>query len=132
MIVIWPRMNRYPNDDVAIILLNDMKIPDAIKTSLRDIRQRKVRAALTMLGIIIGIASVIVIMSLGASAQSYIVGQVQSFGSNLIAVNPGAPISGAPASVAGVIIKTLVKRDVDALQNEPSIKLVTDNVTGPR
>ena len=107
-----------------------MKFRDAIKTSLRDLRQRKVRGALTMLGIVIGIASVIVIMSLGASAQSYILDQVESFGSDIIAINPGAPTKGPPAAVQGIIIKTLNQRDVESLEKEPAVVAVAARVSG--
>jgi len=88
------------------------------------------RSALTMLGIVIGIASVITIMSLGDSAQAYILGQVQSFGSDIISVNPGAPTNGPPAAVQGIIITTLNQRDVDSLKNEPSILKVAARVSG--
>lgn len=107
-----------------------MIFKDAFKTSTRSLTHRKMRSILTILGIVIGIASVIIIMSLGSSAQKYIINQVQSFGSNLLSINPGAPINGAPASIAGVVIKTLVKQDVEDLKNEPSVKLVSANVTG--
>jgi putative ABC transport system permease protein len=109
-----------------------MRLPDAIASSIRDIRQRKGRSALTMLGIVIGIGSVIVVMSLGASAQAYILGQVQSFGSDLISINPGAPTAGGgpPAAVQGIVVKTLVQRDVDALEREPSILEVAGRVSG--
>jgi len=83
-----------------------------------------------MLGIVIGIASVITIMSLGESAQSYILGQVQSFGSDIISINPGAPTSGPPAAVQGIIITTLNQRDIDSLENEPSIVKMAARVTG--
>jgi len=83
-----------------------------------------------MLGIVIGIASVITIMSLGESAQAYILGQVQSFGSDIISINPGAPTSGPPAAVQGIVIKTLNQRDVASLQNEPSILRVAARVSG--
>lgn len=107
-----------------------MRLPDAIAFSLRDIRQRKGRSALTMLGIIIGIGSVIVVMSLGSSAESYILNQVNSFGSDLISINPGAPTGGSPAAVQGIVIKTLVQRDLEALKREPSILDVVGRVSG--
>lgn len=107
-----------------------MKFSDAIASSLRDLRQRKVRGALTMLGIVIGIASVIIIMSLGASAQSYILSQVESFGSDIISINPGAPTDGPPAAVQGIIIKTLTERDTDSLANEPAIIGTAARVSG--
>jgi putative ABC transport system permease protein len=107
-----------------------MKLNDAIRSSLRGMRQGKVRTALTMLGIIIGVSSVILIMSLGASAQKYILDQVQSFGSDIISINPGAPTSGPPASAQGIIIKTLNQRDVESLEREPSIVSVAARVSG--
>lgn len=83
-----------------------------------------------MLGIIIGIMSVIGIMSIGASTQQYIVDQIQSFGSNLISIAPGAPSSGPPAAVVGVIVKTLVERDVAAIERETPVVAVSPNVRG--
>src|SRR5512143_750153 len=109
-----------------------MRYNDAIKSSLRGMRQGKMRTALTMLGIVIGVSSVILIMALGASANRYIVDQVESFGSShLINVQPGAPVmGGAPSSIAGLVVKTLVQRDVDTLRLEPSILVVAPNVNG--
>ena len=108
-----------------------MLLRDAFKTATRSLAHRKMRSILTMLGIVIGIASVITIMSLGASAKQYIVGQVQSMAPNMINVQPGAPVTGgAPSSTMGFVIKTLVARDVDALKREPSITNVAPNVTG--
>ena len=86
-----------------------------------------------MLGIVIGIASVIVLMSIGASAQNLILSQVQGIGSNLIFVIPGATKGSrfsSPASVQGIIIKTLVQNDIDALAREPSIVRVGPLVSG--
>ncbi len=108
-----------------------MTFKDILHTGLRSVRHARMRSFLTILGIVIGIASVIIIMSLSASAQDYIVGQVESFGSDLMSINPGVPVAGgAPAQAAGVVIKTLVKQDADNLSREPSIKLVSANVTG--
>lgn len=91
------------------------------------------RSVLTMLGIVIGIASVIILMSIGQSAQNLILGQVQSIGSNLIIIVPGAPSNGKfspPAAAQGVVITSLQQRDVDALQREPSIDLAVPEVRG--
>jgi len=92
------------------------------------------RSFLTMLGIIIGISSVILLMSLGASAQDYILAQVQGIGSNLIIINPTASSSSSrfqpPSAVLGVIIKTLTDNDVIALKREPAIQYVGAAVRG--
>ncbi|MDD2657508.1 MAG: ABC transporter permease [Candidatus Pacebacteria bacterium] len=108
-----------------------MLFRDAFKTATRSLAHSKMRSVLTMLGIVTGIASVIIIMSLGDSAKQYIVGQIQSMAPNMINVQPGAPvIGGAPSSVMGLVVKTLVARDVESLKREPSITNVAPNVTG--
>ena len=110
-----------------------MLFQDAFKTATRSLVHRKMRSILTMLGIVIGIASVIILMSLGQSAQQLILGQIQSIGSNLIVVIPGAPSGGGfapPASAQGILITTLQERDVEALRREPSIKLAAPLVSG--
>jgi len=110
-----------------------MLLKDAFKTSTRSLTHGKMRSILTMLGIVIGIASVIVLMSIGQSAQDLILNQVQSIGSNLIIIMPGAPSGGgfsAPASTQGIVITSLKQEDVDALQREPSIDLAVPEVRG--
>src|ERR1035437_1849353 len=110
-----------------------MLFRDAFKTSTRSLTHGKMRSLLTMLGIVIGIASVIILMSIGQSAQDLILGQVQSIGSNLIIIMPGAPNNkkfSSPASAQGIIITSLQQRDADALQREPSILAVAPEVRG--
>src|ERR1035437_1037259 len=110
-----------------------MLLRDAFKTSTRSLTHGKMRSILTMLGIVIGIASVIILMSIGQSAQDLILGQVESIGSNLIIVIPGAPANGKfspPASVQGIVITSLQQKDVDALGREPSISAAAPLVSG--
>ncbi len=110
-----------------------MLLRDAFKTATRSLTHGKLRSTLTMLGIVIGIASVIILMSIGQSAQDLILGQVQSIGSNLIIITPGAPSNGKfspPASAQGIVITSLQQRDVDALQREPAIDLAVPEVRG--
>lgn len=110
-----------------------MKLRDAFKTSYKGLVHAKMRSFLTMLGIVIGVASVILLMSLGASAQQYILGQVQNIGSNLVFVIPGATKGSrvqSPASAQGIVITTLNQADVDSFQKEPSISGVTPIVRG--
>jgi putative ABC transport system permease protein len=110
-----------------------MLLRDAFKTATRSLTHGKMRSVLTMLGIVIGIASVIILMSIGQSAQDLILGQVQSVGSNLIIITPGAPSGSGfspPASVQGIVIKSLKQEDVNALEREPSISAVAPLVSG--
>ncbi len=110
-----------------------MKLKDSIQTAVKGLKHAKLRSFLTMLGIVIGIGSVILLMSIGSSAQQLILNQVKSIGSNLIVVIPGATKSGrfsSPASVQGIIIKTLTQRDLDALERDPSVAQATAEVRG--
>jgi len=89
------------------------------------------RSFLTMLGIIIGISSVILIMSTVAGAESLIVNQIRGIGSNIIGVFPGAGgDDGPPAAVMGVIITTLKDADTEAIKREvPSVTAASSYVT---
>jgi putative ABC transport system permease protein len=88
-----------------------------IKLVVKNLRARKGRTILTILGITIGVAGVIIIMSLGGGAQSLILGQVTKLGSNLLYVMPGRTAdSGAP--IPGLIITSLVESDAQALRDK--------------
>jgi putative ABC transport system permease protein len=93
-----------------------------IKVTIKDLLSRKGRSFLTILGIIIGVAGVIIIISLGAGAQSLVLGQITKLGTNLIGVLPGkSDANGPPAAVFGVQIKTLTVRDADAIKDKNKI-----------
>lgn len=95
-----------------------MNLWQNIINSFRVIRRSKMRSFLTMLGIIIGVAAVIIIMSVGEGAKSLIFGQITSSGSNLVAVLPGkSDDSGPPASVLGIVVTTLTDQDAKAIEN---------------
>lgn len=79
-----------------------------------------------MLGIIIGISSVIIIMAVGAGAQSLILDQITSIGADLIRVMPGySDESGPPTSMYGIQVTTLKKSDADALEKISELEIVT-------
>jgi putative ABC transport system permease protein len=65
-----------------------MKLLESIYTALRALRANKMRSLLTMLGVIIGVGSVILLVSLGSGARSEITSTIQGLGSNLIVVVP--------------------------------------------
>ena len=84
----------------------------------RTLLARKGRSFLTILGIVIGVAGVIIIIALGAGAQSLILGQVTKLGSNLLSVQPGKSSSnGPPSMVFGITVTTLVDPDTDSLRD---------------
>jgi putative ABC transport system permease protein len=93
-----------------------------IEISVRALRAKRSRTFLTMLGIIIGIASVIIIMSAGAGAQSLITNQIKSMGSNLISIFPGkGEDKGPPPSVMGLVNTSLKDDDITALLNKNNV-----------
>lgn len=98
-----------------------MEILNVIKLAWNGLLTNKGRSFLTMLGIIIGVSSVIIIVSAGAGAQSLIYDQVRSLGSNLVGVLPGqGGTNGPPASVYGVVITTLTYEDAVAMVTGPN------------
>ncbi|PIZ11196.1 multidrug ABC transporter substrate-binding protein, partial [Candidatus Falkowbacteria bacterium CG_4_10_14_0_8_um_filter_41_36] len=97
-------------------------IRESIRISIRALLANKARSFLTMLGIIIGVGAVVLIISLGAGAQSLILDQIKSTGSNLIGVLPGKSESdGPPATVMGIAITTLVAEDMEAIKKLPHV-----------
>ncbi len=113
-----------------------MDLISLLKISLTALAKNKVRAALTTLGIIIGIFSVVTLMALGKGAENYIVDQVSSAGSaNLIAVMPGKSDSefSAPPTQQGLTITSLKYSDAQALSTSEitsHLDLVTPQVRG--
>ena len=87
-----------------------------------------------MLGIIIGVGAVIIIMAVGAGAQSLILNQVESLGTNLIGIMPGnAGDDGPPAAMMGIVITTLKYEDMLELiknGNAPNVVSVVGYTKG--
>ena len=111
-----------------------MKLSSPIKISYKNLMAAKFRSFLTILGIIIGIASVIIVMAIGASAQQLILNQVSGAGSNLVGVLPGASDEkGPPASALGIVTTTLKQSDLDAVllkKNVPNAIAASGYVSG--
>ena len=110
-----------------------MIIINNLQNAWRILVQNKVRSFLTMLGIIIGVMAVVVIMSVGAGAQSLILNQFKSLGTNLVGILPGkSDEKGPPASVMGIIVTTLKDSDREAFDNGelPHILASTSYVRG--
>jgi putative ABC transport system permease protein len=106
------------------------KLLASIRIALRAIRVNRTRSALTMLGIIIGVASVIAMVGVGAGATARIQDQIQSIGSNLIMVLPGS-ISTNGVRLGSGGRATLTEDDATALAAEcPSVAAVAPIVRG--
>ncbi len=100
-----------------------MKLLNPIKISYKNLTAAKFRSFLTMLGIIIGVSSVVLIMAIGQSAQELILDQIKGIGTNLIGVIPGASSSekSPPPAAMGVSITTLTYDDLEALRNSRNV-----------
>lgn len=99
-----------------------MNFFSTIKLVFRTLLARKGRSFLTILGIVIGVAGVIIIIALGAGAQSLVLGQVNKLGTNLLSISPGKTNEkGPPSAVFGIIITTLIKEDADALRDTSAV-----------
>ncbi len=111
-----------------------MFITGPLRIAYQSLLTAKLRFFLTVLGIIIGVAAVIMVMGIGASAQDLVLSQVKKVGSDLIAVLPGASEEdGPPASAMGVITTTFTNNDLTKLrerQNAPHLVAVSGYVSG--
>jgi putative ABC transport system permease protein len=97
-----------------------MKWKSLIKVALRSILRNRMRSFLTMLGIIIGVGSVIALISVGKGTQSDISGKIESLGTNLLMVMPGASGMGGVSRGAGSW-RTLTLSDVEAIERETTL-----------
>mgnify|MGYP001092259966 FL=1 len=101
-----------------------MKIWDCLTTALRALFSNKLRSSLTMLGILIGVAAVISVVSLGRAQETQQREAFASLGSNLIYVMPGAPGMGGMGGAMGSAA-TLTLEDAAAIaRNAPSVAMV--------
>ncbi|EKE02471.1 MAG: hypothetical protein ACD_20C00382G0004 [uncultured bacterium] len=88
-----------------------------IKISFRALRVNKMRSALTSLGIIIGVAAVIIMLAIGSGASKQISDQISSMGSNLLIILSGATSSGGVRMGSGTM-PTLTFQDAEAIKQE--------------
>jgi putative ABC transport system permease protein len=111
-----------------------MKISDPIKIAYRSLAASKLRFSLTVLGVVIGVAAVIMVMAIGASAQKLVLSQIENVGSNLVGILPGASEeSGPPASAMGIVTTTFKNDDLKALRerrNVPHLLALSGYVSG--
>jgi len=108
-----------------------MDFSQSIKFFFANLSANKVRFFLTMLGMIIGVGSVIAIMAIGSGAQSLIFNEITSFGTNLISIIPGGGEEDMmPASMMGRVITTLTYEDAKAVGKIPHIMAVTPYASG--
>jgi putative ABC transport system permease protein len=115
-----------------------MKWRKLMKVALKSIARNKMRSLLTMLGIIIGVGSVITLVALGEGSQKDIEGQVASLGTNLLVIRPGSSLSGGARGGADTLTFSLndaerLRKDAALLQGvSPEVRVQSQVIAGSR
>jgi len=94
-----------------------MKVIRYLRVAIESILAHKLRAILTMLGIIIGVAAVLITMGIGRGAAASITERIESQGTNLLSISPGATSSGGMREASGSA-RTLTIGDAQALMDQ--------------
>lgn len=109
-----------------------MTLGHSFKTAVAGLRTHKTRSLLTILGIVIGVTSIILVMAIVQGAGDLILSQVQGLGSKTIAVVPGREPSG-PSDIAQIFSDSLKEKDLELLrrkENAPNISRIMPVVFG--
>ncbi|MDO8522203.1 MAG: ABC transporter permease [bacterium] len=102
-----------------------MSLYHAIKISLAGLKTNKMRSALTILGIVIGVTAIIMVVSLGQGAKDLILGQIQGIGARTIGIIPGRQPKG-PTDVLATLTASLKERDLVALGRKENVPHAAD------
>src|SRR5690242_14458988 len=99
-----------------------MTARDVVGYAARAVLAHRLRSLLTTLGIVIGVASVILLTSLGQGTRAYILSEFTQFGTNLLQINPGRTTTGGlPMNVGGTIRKLTIE-DAEAIRALPGVE----------
>ncbi|TWT14968.1 MacB family efflux pump subunit [Reyranella sp. CPCC 100927] len=104
-------------------------IPDAVeaaKMAMRSLRANLMRTLLTLLGIIIGVASVVAMLAIGDGAKQQVLSRITAMGTDLLLIRPGAP----NVRRAGALTATLVAADADAIDDLPNVSVAVPEYPG--
>jgi len=123
-----------------------LKIADSFKLSLNSIMHRQLRSWLTLLGIVIGVAAVVSIISIGVGAQASVTENLSGLGADIITISPGfsragffggdfrggreAGGMGRTGTESEEETPTLTKRDSSVIEGNPNVEYVTEIVSG--
>ncbi len=100
-----------------------MKLKKLLKSGIRNLAINKLRTGLAILGIVIGIGSVIALVSMGEASKAAVQSQIQSIGSNLLTVSPTNASSGMVRGASSVT--TLTLEDAQSIQTSPTITTIS-------
>ena len=128
------RSRRYDAGQLKLFLdslysFNHMNFATILGEALRALRMNRLRTGLTMLGMVIGVAAVVLMLSIGQGAQTKINQSIETMGSNLFIVLPGATSSGGLTFGSGSV-RTLTINDSIAVAELPSVRATGPVISG--
>lgn len=98
-----------------------MNIKYSLKSAVTGLQTNKTRSFLTILGIVIGISSIILVMSIGKGAENLILSEVSGFGAETLVIRPGQEPTGPSDIGATLFSNSLTKRDVELLKRKSNV-----------
>ncbi len=101
-------------------LMIQAEITEAVKMAFRSLRANIFRTALTLLGVVIGVAAVVIMLAIGDGSKANIMTSMQSMGTNLLVIRPGAPGVRSSGDIA-----TLVASDAEAILDVSNVVAAT-------
>ena len=107
-----------------------MLFTDAFQLAVRAITAQRLRSFLTLLGIGVGIAAVILLTSIGEGIHRFVLGEFTQFGTNVISIVPGKTKTGGSPSGLPSSARPLSLDDAKSLERLPHVVAVTPNVRG--
>jgi putative ABC transport system permease protein len=105
-----------------------MKFISTIHTAYKAVKLHKVRSSLTILGLVIGVTSIILVMNLGQGIKSFVLGQLEVFGTDYIQIEIKVPSTDAVSTAnalgqaQGISITTLKLEDAEEIKKHPNVR----------
>src|SRR3989339_1743222 len=103
-----------------------MKIKQTFRVALASLKTNKLRSTLTILGIVIGITSIMIVMSVGNSAEKMILGEIGGMGPEIIVIRPGRQPKGPSDFSETLLSNSLTVRDIEALSKKSNVPYLAD------
>lgn len=107
-----------------------MTFADLVSLAFQSVVHNRLRSALSMLGIAIGVGSVILLTSIGEGARTFVVGEFQQFGTNILQVTPGKTETFGLPGAAGGTTRKLTIDDAESLRRIHGVREVVPAVVG--
>jgi len=107
-----------------------MRLDDGIGMAWRALAAHRMRSALTLLGIAVGIAAVILLTSIGEGLHRFVLSEFTQFGTNVIAITPGKTLTGGSNPGLPSSVRPLTLEDAQSLARVPEVLVAAPRVTG--